>query len=313
MKYLLAILISCTLCIGLSAQIIYAGCTDLITGPSPYTLSLNGTTDDGGTIRNTYTSPPVSCSAGSCSFTVSWNTGEQRWELVLNATDLLHFNSTPSVPDPPDLSLGTWVNQSGCSGITTFSGNVQSSTTLPVELVSFRAIANAKTVHLEWQTNSESGNEKFEIEASFDGREFGKVGEINGHGTSTVERTYLFEVVSPRTGLNYYRLKHIDFDGEFGYSRVLKVNFSGGSQQVGSIYPNPAHPGIVNLDYTAESARTIHVSIIDMTGQLVFSQPLSVVTGNNQLNLDCSTCRKGAYLVKVDTDRMSTYRRFMLE
>ena len=123
-----------------SAQISYTGCTDAIPGNYPYTLNLSGTVDDGGDIRNTYQNTPATCDLSStCVFRIRWNTTNvsySRWELRASdnggATfpNLLYFNDTASLPNPPDLTLGIWVdnlgNVCGGDGSVILSGDVQS-------------------------------------------------------------------------------------------------------------------------------------------------------------------------------------------
>ncbi|BDS13277.1 choice-of-anchor D domain-containing protein [Aureispira anguillae] len=113
-----------------STQISYTGCNGSIAAGYPITLNLAGTV---GT-RNTYvnTLPGTPCSAGTCAFRVIW-TGTQ-WEIQLSTNggasypNVLYANTTASFPDPPDLTLGTWVAQGPCGGqaLTTWTGNVQS-------------------------------------------------------------------------------------------------------------------------------------------------------------------------------------------
>ncbi len=300
-----------SLSFSLFGQISYEGCTNQITGPSPYTLSQSGTTNDGGIIRNTYTSTSVSCSAGSCSYTIIWSITNQRWELLLNGSNLLHHNSTASVPNPPSLTLGTWQNGSGCSGITTLSGDVQS--VLPVDLVLFESKMIDKQIALQWITATELNNEKFEVEESREGREFQKIGEVKGKGATHEQQDYSFEVKNPRNGISYYRLKQIDFDGQFEYSKVIRVNFKGENGNVGEFYPNPSKSGTVNLDYTSENDDEILVSVFDVTGKLIVNQIQQFSNGDNNLSFDFSELNTGIYIVKIGDERNPTHRKLIIE
>jgi len=138
---------------------------------------------------------------------------------------------------------------------------------LPIELIDFKAEIFDNTVLLTWVTGSEYNNEKFEIQESRDGREFQKIGEINGNVTTTVQQEYSFDIKNPINGTSYYRLKQIDFNGQFEYSKVVSVNFKGEGHQVGAIYPNPSTSGLVNLDYFSQNDDEVTVSVFDMTGK----------------------------------------------
>lgn len=127
-----------------TAQITFRGCTTVL-GAQNFTLIQTGTTNDAGTIRNTYESMPAdftqSCPAGVCEIRIMWNTGTSRWEVQLDndgpvgaadyTTACLYFNTSASFPNPPDLSLGSWQDCSGgncpVSQFVTMSGDVQSS------------------------------------------------------------------------------------------------------------------------------------------------------------------------------------------
>lgn len=112
---------------------------------------------------------------------------------------------------------------------------------LPVELLFFEAkIQDDRTSLLQWATATEINNSHFEIEHSADGRNFEYIGKVNGAGESQTLLQYTFTDESPAVGLNYYRLKQVDFDGQFEYSKVVSVSLDrkGGSDM--EVFPNPA-------------------------------------------------------------------------
>jgi len=94
---------------------------------------------------------------------------------------------------------------------------------LPVELISFRGKSTLEGTLLTWQTATEKNNEGFEIEHSIDGRTWDNIGFTYGNGTSNELNSYEFIHELPVSGINYYRLKQIDFDGQFEYSHIVNV------------------------------------------------------------------------------------------
>ena len=98
--------------------------------------------------------------------------------------------------------------------------------------------AIAQSVNLSWATASELNNDKFIIETSNEGEIFSGIGEIQGAGTTFEGKTYQFTHHTPSAGMNYYRLKQMDFDGTFAYSKVVAVEAPGSTDIVA--YPNPA-------------------------------------------------------------------------
>jgi len=108
---------------------------------------------------------------------------------------------------------------------------------LPVELVSFSGYHKNGVNHLNWSTASEIQNEKFEIWRSSNGLEFEKIGEVPGQGNSNQSNAYTFNDSDLLAGLYYYRLRQVDFDGQFKDSEVIALRSESRSFKV---YPNPA-------------------------------------------------------------------------
>jgi hypothetical protein len=109
---------------------------------------------------------------------------------------------------------------------------------LPITLISFKASLNSSNqAVLKWATASEKDNHYFEIERSKNAIDFESLGKINGKGTSDLRNDYAFTDETPLKGINYYRLKQVDFDGTFSYTRPESVITEGDGSI--SLYPNP--------------------------------------------------------------------------
>ncbi|MBN1482473.1 CSLREA domain-containing protein [candidate division KSB1 bacterium] len=122
-----------------------------------------------------------------------------------------------------------------------FSKCVQVDTVIvPVELVSFSADIVHNSVKLTWQTASETNNFGFDVEKSRDNSHFAKIGFVPGNGTSVTPHEYVFNDGNVSSGTIYYRLKQIDTDGTFEYSRVLKVEID--APKVFMLYQNYPNP-----------------------------------------------------------------------
>jgi hypothetical protein len=116
---------------------------------------------------------------------------------------------------------------------------VQENAALPVEFVTFTATAmDNKYIQLDWQTATENNNSGFEIERSENGENWQKIGFVQGNGTTQEIRDYRYIDQTPFNGINYYRLKQIDFDGKFDYSTMKVVEIETDEKPL-SVYPNP--------------------------------------------------------------------------
>lgn len=127
----------------------------------------------------------------------------------------------------------------GTQGTGTFWQEISTcSSPLPLELLSFKIIkyidCNYKTI---WTTASEINNIGFEIEHSTDTKYWENIGWVPGVENS-FNNTYEFQI-SPLKGINYYRLKQIDFDGKFEYSNVESINNTCSMREI-VFFPNPA-------------------------------------------------------------------------
>jgi len=109
---------------------------------------------------------------------------------------------------------------------------------LPVTLISFEGSHVESTTVLKWKTSAETNSDLFDIERSNDAKSWRSVGTEKSYGESSTLKNYLFIDKQPAGGDNYYRLKMIDLDKTFAYSRVIKVHFKNEVPKSG-FFPNP--------------------------------------------------------------------------
>ncbi len=142
---------------------------------------------------------------------------------------------------------------------------------VPVELLSFEATAlENQTALLEWSTLSERNNEGFYVERakSSTSSEWKTLGFVDGGGDSDELLRYEFVDQSPHIGVNYYRLKQVDYDGLYDYSDIRSVSFS----RAGKVFlsPNPASE-MLNIEvseFWLESG-SLEVVVFNCAGQKV--------------------------------------------
>jgi Lamin Tail Domain/Secretion system C-terminal sorting domain len=176
-----------------------------------------------------------------------------------------------------------------------------SSPALPIELTTFNAKSNNSTTKLLWQTASEKNNSHFAIERSNDGEAFSKMGEVKGNGTSLTTRDYQFTDATPYKGINYYRLRQVDFDGTENFSKVVSVSFDGKGQNKFKVYPTLVKDNItVEIDEAAKS----EISVRDLTGRVILVKNISnPATGGTEgvsaQTLNLSTLSSGLYILSV--------------
>jgi len=111
---------------------------------------------------------------------------------------------------------------------------------LPIELISFNAACENDKVLLSWSTATETNNDYFTVEKSFDGINFTAIAEVNGAGNSNTVQDYFAYDYEPSQHLSYYRLKQTDFDGKYEYSDLINIQCNQGAGVVFTVYPNPS-------------------------------------------------------------------------
>ncbi len=158
---------------------------------------------------------------------------------------------------------------------------------LPVELLSFSVKKQSKIVALIWATASEKNNSHFEIEKSNDGKNWEQIGRVKGEGNSLEIVRYDFLDAQPFSGINYYRLKQVDFDGSFEYSKIKTIIFDDNGI---SFYPNPAKD-IIYFDGMNQEPYILEIS--NVQGKIIFQGSIQ----NN--GLDISELNTGVYLLQV--------------
>ncbi|MDB9984048.1 hypothetical protein OAE00_00840 [bacterium] len=125
-------------------------------------------------------------------------------------------------------TAGTIVSSGTVNAFSPFTlASTTSNNPLPVSLVSFEAIPDQQNneVHLTWKTSSELNNDFFTIEKTIDLETYQEVAIVTGIGTTNDYNSYSTKDLNPSSGLSYYRLKQTDYNGDFKYYDLKKIEF----------------------------------------------------------------------------------------
>jgi len=185
---------------------------------------------------------------------------------------------------------------------------------IPVELTSFTGnVNNLGQVVLNWETATELNNHMFEIERKTETSEFRTVGYIEGAGTTNEPRSYSYLDKTAEQGINYYRLKQVDFNGTYSYSNVVEVDVvSPVTFELAQNYPNPFNPSTI-INYSIPEAGNIRLSVYNLVGEEVavlvngFSQ-----AGSFEVTFDASNLSTGVYLYKLQSANSVQTKKMML-
>jgi uncharacterized repeat protein (TIGR01451 family) len=222
--------------------------------------------------------------------------------LVLDATGRIVVDAAPNTSKLQSGSYSVQIlTTDGNGGQTTrIVSFIIPGNPLPVVLTTFTATAvGNRDAQLAWTTASEVNSAYFDVERSFDGVTFTKVGQVAAQGTTAASTTYAFtdrNVASRTEGAAYYRLRQVDLDATATYSPVRTVSFTKATAATLSLYPNPAQLA-TGLDLRQLPANgTYQVQLLDATGRLVRAASLA---GGQLQPLNLTDLATGTYHVLV--------------
>ena len=167
---------------------------------------------------------------------------------------------------------------------------------LPLTLMDFKGKKENDNIILQWRTASENNSSRFEIERSPDGINFSTLASVAAAGNSSILRYYEYFDKLALTGKNYYRLKMVDIDGRFTYSRTIMIELTSKTQIVVS---NP-FSNQITVRFSKPPSGTIQIALADVSGKMIIAK---LVKAEQQIQFDISNMHlsKGVYFLKVET------------
>jgi large repetitive protein len=179
---------------------------------------------------------------------------------------------------------------------------------LPVELTFFKGTADNGLVNLEWQTATETNNNFFEVQKSFNGIDFVQLGSVLGNGNSNQLINYNYFDKQPIEGINYYRLKQVDYNGDFEFSQVIRVSVRASKVEL-IVYPIPASD-VINI-YLTVNLGEANIQIIDMRGSIIFEE--QIILDRSVVEINVSTFPRGTYYLIVTSGDYKEEQKLIIE
>lgn len=245
------------------------------------------------------------------SITVSWNSA---WNNSKNLAQMqLWHTASPFTTASPWIVMNNTpvdmnsLSHTALSGTTALRNGWTVSdvvSPLPVELLYFSAKEQNKNALLNWQTIVETNTASFDVERSVDGENFEKIGNVSSKRPLANEIASYNFIDKNLYDLNaenvYYRLKMIDNDNSFKYSKKESIKTNNTSENIG-IFPNPFSDNIsikINLAQTQD----VSIKITDVLGREVYAYNNNLQNISLELNKELSDLAKGAYFVHISTE-----------
>ena len=185
---------------------------------------------------------------------------------------------------------------------------------LPVELASFSSEINGTEVTLNWTTSSETNNSGFDIERSTANTEWTKLSNVTGNGTTTEPVSYSYIDKKLNSGTYNYRLKQIDYNGNFEYFNLsnevvieIPAEFT-----LSQNYPNPFNP-VTKIDFRLPVDGKVKLSVYDISGKLVSVLANGFKTaGYHSVEFNGTNYSSGIYFYRLEAEKFSKVLKMTL-
>lgn len=167
---------------------------------------------------------------------------------------------------------------------------------LPIDLLSFTGWFNGVENELHWTTATEINSDFFEVQKSTDGINFYIIGNVDAAGYSTAELNYIFYDDDPLPGINYYKLRMVDFNGEYEYSNTIAIRVDIDADPAFVIFPNPVQDNL-NFSIIATDDSKINIKISDVLGRNLLTQEFNLHSGQNTFSLPLEKFASATYYI----------------
>lgn len=186
---------------------------------------------------------------------------------------------------------------------------------LPLNLLQFSAAGIKEGVTLSWTTANERNTKDFELQRSIDGNNFSAIGTIAAAGQSNTEKDYTWldkDAWQQKSTTLYYRLKQVDKDGRFNYSKIALIQVASPALSGLQAAPNPASK-FIRLTISSPVAANAQVRILNSNGQVVKSFTTRLIAGNNQQVITLDGLAAGLYYAELTGGEKPQSTRFIKE
>jgi hypothetical protein len=195
----------------------------------------------------------------------------------------------------------------------TIADKIGGANPLPIELIYFSATKNNKQVNVNWETASELNNDYYLVEKSKDGVSFESFAKVAAAGNSLSKLKYATIDGNPFSGVSYYRLRQVDFNGAYSYSQIQAVEFDDSKEFSFDVFPNPNEGKNINITLNANQDDEVLVVVYDITGQESYSKVLITSEDDNSVfAIDPSnSLAPGVYIITA-TSKQTIYSKRLI-
>ncbi len=173
---------------------------------------------------------------------------------------------------------------------------------LPVRFIDVRLTATGGNYTVAWTVADEVNVKEYIVERSFDGQNFIAAGSVSYRNNGGGIQTYHFNDAAPsgNYGGVYYRIREVDIDGRYMYSKVVSFRTAGNKTAL-IVLGNPVTANYVTINISSERSGMAAIRLSDLNGRVLASQKESITNGDNTVRLSANTgyLADGTYIIQA--------------
>ncbi len=175
-----------------------------------------------------------------------------------------------------------------------------SPTVLPSELMNFEGMNQRDRNLIQWMTSTERNSDYFQLERSLNGEDWFVVGVVDAAGNSVSSRYYFIYDYYFFTPTTYYRLKQVDNDGEFKYSKTVAISSEINTDGIATeIFPNPANDQFSFVSNVTSKSQELQVSITNSRGQSISIHSFDNIDKGELISIPTDNLSNGMYTIII--------------
>lgn len=182
---------------------------------------------------------------------------------------------------------------------------------LPIILTVFSGKKINQINVLNWQTSQELNASHFEIERSTDSKIFEKIGKVNANKAENYHFNDNSYLIVHHSSLIFYRLRLLDIDGKFTYSKIIYIENTDNEAIVGYFYPNPATGNSAEIEVKATGNGKWTITQFDPTGKLLFDETVYLLKGQNIVKVKSQ--RLGMKIFQIENENFIFQRKVIFK
>lgn len=183
---------------------------------------------------------------------------------------------------------------------------------LPLELSDFKVTLVKDKAHLQWTSLTEINTDYIEIHHSNNGKEFNPIGTVAAAGNSQNPINYTFTHHDLDFGPNYYKLKMVDLDGSYEFSKMVQVFQAISDFEITNVFPMPAKEQL-NINYRNDQEAKVSLTLIDLWGNTKMVHNANSSKGSNNIQLNVSALSSGVYFIIINNGFQQLEEKIVIE